>query len=339
MSQKREQAAYFSLMTPEAQNMFREKTVSFLEDIRLDDIQRFGGKAVNTSRLLQGGFKVPSGFSISAECFDEFTQGSPVRAYIERLDRTDDLEEMLQAAIELEQVASDYELPPDLEKQILDAVSLLERRVGGTVSGYAVRSSATVEDGSSFSFAGQAETHLCVRDHEAILQSVKSVWLSALTPRAVLYLKSKGVPPSQVRMSVIVQQMIPADISGVLFTANVVTGERKQALVEAIHGLGEPLVGGKVTPDTYILDKETLDIVEERIGKTDTMLIAGEHGSSEVPLPDSLRGEPVLDHARLRLLLDTGLKIEEMMGYPQDIEWCIHENRLVILQSRPITTL
>ena len=319
--------------------MSHGKMISYLDDIKPDDLQRFGGKAVNTAVLLQGGFNVPSGFSISADGFSQFIERDPICDCVGRIDRTDDLEDMLEAAMELELHVRDYKLPQDLKKEILDAVSLLGKRHRHSEFGYAVRSSATVEDGSSFSFAGQAETHLCVRPGEDIIDSVKSVWYSALTPRAVLYLKTKDINLSQVRMSVMVQEMVPADISGVLFTANVVTGDLNQVLIEAIHGLGEPLVGGSATPDTFILNKDSMKLVEDRRGRTDSMLVAGEGGAAQVPLPEHLRGKPVLDETGLQLLLDTGSQIEKLMGLPQDIEWCIKDDSLVILQSRPITTL
>lgn len=316
-----------------------DRTVAFLDDVRPDELHRFGGKAVNTSRLYGGGFRVPCGFSVSGECYGRLIREAGIRDFVHRLEAIKDLEEMLQCVADIQARVEDYDLPQTMKTRILDAKSSLEDTYGIGEFGYAVRSSATIEDGTSFSFAGQAESCLCVKDESSLLDSVKKVWLSALTPRAVLYLQSKNMPLSQVRMSVMVQQMIPADVSGVLFTANVVTSNEEQVLIEAVRGLGEPLVSGKVTPDTYFVDRQSLELVEQHLGKMDSMLIAGNVGPKVMSVPDHLRGKPVLDKDTIRGIVKEGLRIEELMGSPQDIEWGLMEGSIVILQTRPITTM
>jgi pyruvate,water dikinase len=326
-------------MRTEERIMPSDRAVVFMGDVEADEVARFGGKAVNTSRLHRGGFKVPAGFSISGLYYGDLIAVPEIQSLIRTLESTEDLEEMLLHVANLEELVREYEMPEDLKSRILDAKMTLERESGERAVGYAVRSSATVEDGTSISFAGQAESYLCVTSEEDLLESVKRVWQSVLTPRALIYLQSKGIPVGRVRMGVIVQEMVPADVSGVLFTANVVTSDKNQVLVEAVRGLGEPLVSGRATPDTYIVEKGSFRIKEQRLGKMASMLVATTDGTAEVPISEELRGAPVLDAETLHVIIEAGLGIEELMGSPQDIEWCLEGGQLVVLQSRPITTL
>ena len=328
-----------SWMKTEERTMPSDRAVVFVGDVEPDEASRFGGKAVNTSRLHRGGFRVPAGFSISGQHYGDLIAVPEIQSVVNRLEATEDLEELLLHASDLEKLVERYEMPENLKRSILDAKMALERESGERAHGYAVRSSATVEDGTSISFAGQAESYLCVRNDEDLLESVKRVWRSVLTPRALMYLQSKGIPLSRVRMSVMIQEMVPAEVSGVLFTANVVTSDKNQILVEAVRGLGEPLVSGRATPDTYIVEKGSFKILEQSLGRMNSMLVATADGPAAIPVAEKLHGVPVLDDKALHTIVETGLRIEELMGSPQDIEWCLEGNQLVILQSRPITTL
>ena len=205
--------------------------------------------------------------------------------------------------------------------------------------GYAVRSSATVEDRADFSFAGQAESYLCVHSIDEVLESVKRVWLSALSPTVAIYLKTKGVPMSQVRMGVVVQEMVDADIAGVMFTANVVENKLDEVLIESTWGLGESLVSGKVIPDSFILEKATKSIVSKALGTKEFTYRYGPMGTIKESTPVEKREEFTLSNERLMEIAQLGLEIEEKLGFPQDIEWCMKGQEIIILQSRPITTL
>jgi pyruvate,water dikinase len=181
-----------------------------------------------------------------------------------------------------------------------------------------VRSSATIEDRSDISFAGQAESFLCVKGQEDIIESVKKVWQSMFSERALIYLKTKEVPLSEVKMAVLIQEMIPAEISGVMFTANVVTNNTEEILINSTRGLGDTLVSGEIVPDTFVLTKSPISVIQQDLGDK----------------------EFTLDEEMLFDIVEVGMKIESGMECPQDIEWCIKpDGRLVVLQSRPITTL
>lgn len=316
-----------------------EKPIAFLHEIQPNEVMRYGGKAVNTAQLHRFGFPVPKGFSISAEFYDTFTKEPEIAALIQKLDATDDLEVIMSSAMELEAKAQVYSIPSALREMVRSALRELEHRVGPSECGYAVRSSATVEDGNSLSFAGQAETYLCVMSETDLMDAIRDVWTSVLTTRAVLYLQGKKVPLNQVKMSVIIQQMIPSDVAGVMFTANVVSKDKSQVMIDSTWGLGEPLVAGKITPDTFVVDKESRTIIESRVGIKKSMMIAEKSGAQIVDVEPHLQEQPSLSEDTLNRIVDAGIAIERKMGTPQDIEWCFRGNDLVILQSRPITTL
>ncbi|TFF91880.1 hypothetical protein EU545_02630, partial [Candidatus Thorarchaeota archaeon] len=287
----------------------------------------------------RGGVSVPRGFSISGDFYEVFIGDSRIQPLIRRLEQEEDLEEIMRCANEIASSVEEYDLPEELKTCIGDAKNTLEEKYETGRLGYAVRSSATIEDGKSFSFAGQAESCLCVMNKDKLIDSVKRVWQSTLTPRALLYLQSKKVPLSQVRMSVMIQDMVPADAAGVLFTTNVATSDTSQILIEAVRGLGEPLVSGRVTPDTYIVDRESSELLEQHLGEMESMLQAGPEGARLVEVPNHLRGIPVLDEDTIGAIGREGVRIESLMGCPQDIEWSLQKDSIVVLQSRPITTM
>jgi pyruvate,water dikinase len=318
--------------------------VAFLDDIEPSDAERFGGKATNLAQLKRLGFPTPAGFAIPIGSFGDCLDCCmDIVEFLEQLSIEEDIDEVLELADEIKNSMQAYELPKDLQRDIEEAVEELGERIDVLEHGFAVRSSANVEDSASVSFAGQAESVLCVSGPEDVVDAVKRVWLSALTPRAIFYLKSKNVPLNCVKMGVVVQEMVQANVSGVMFTTDVVSNDFNQLLVDATWGLGEPLVSGRVTPDTYVLERTPLRVIDRRLGtKEMTSSIRVEDGKSCVKVedtPQDLRSTYVLRVDELLRIAQMGLNIEERMGGPQDIEWCMRHGELVILQTRPITTI
>ena len=205
----------------------------------------------------------------------------------------------------------------------------------------AVRSSANAEDLPGLSFAGQQETFLNVRGADAVLQAVKDCWASLWTTQAISYRHQNGIDPDAVAMAVVVQIMVPSEVSGILFTANPATGERGEMIVNASFGLGEAVVGGQVTPDTYVVDRATLTAKETMIGPKEQQIVAnGELGVRLEDVAEDVRQRASLSEDMLAGLAETALGIEELFdGLPQDIEWAFSDGRLHVLQSRPITNL
>lgn len=307
-------------------------------------MERFGGKAVNLARLRRAGLKVPIGFSISSECFSEFLAGlDGSDRILQQLESATDLEEALNCAANLESLGSSWRMSGETKKQIIDAFTLLRSMVHEHGAGYAVRSSANVEDSRHISFAGQAESFLCVNGTENVIDSVRRTWQSAVSFRSALYLREMGVPLSSVKMGVIVQVMVDADISGVMFTANTVTNDPSQIIIESTWGLGEPLVSGKVIPDTFLLHRKPLKIVQRLLGSKATIAtIAMSNQQQRIMLEDtplSKRTAFTLDDAELLNLARLGMKVENILGGPQDIEWCMKDSQLIVLQARPVTTM
>ncbi|AYY13709.1 pyruvate, water dikinase [Actinobacteria bacterium YIM 96077] len=265
-----------------------------LDDPRTCDVRRAGGKGASLANMIRNGIRVPPGFVVTAPAFVQAVDGTALLSALQAGD--------LDMAREL--VAS-AQPPRDLVKQAYD------RLPAGPV---AVRSSACAEDGDAASYAGQQETFLFVRDLDDVLRAIVGCWLSFFSERAVFYRQHKG-SLDDVAMAVVVQRMVDATKSGVLFTVDPVTRRRDRVVVEAARGIGEQVVSGQVTPDHYTIDHR---------GTVKRRRIAGERVMSDDEL------------AELTLL---GLKLAELNGCPQDIEWAYDDTGLYMLQSRPVTTV
>jgi pyruvate,water dikinase len=259
------------------------------------------------------------------------------------LQQEDDVETILEVAEEFYQDAIKFGIPPEVAQDISHGFDQYLGNQPAPQQSYAIRSSATIEDSTQFSFAGQAETYLCVSEFSSILDAVKSTWLSLFSPRSLLYLQGKGIPLRQVRMGVIIQEMVLGDISGVMFTANVNTGEATQLIIDATWGLGESIVSGKVTPDHFVLQKKPLAKIHRHLGSKAVYSAPSPRDQPTCTVlletPEEKRGTYCLTEKQLQELAQLGLLIEEHFGAPQDIEWTYLDGRFVILQTRPITTL
>jgi len=315
--------------------------VHSLEIIQSKDIEIHGGKAVNLARLIQLGFLVPKGVAISSAAFVQMVKSNQdLTNLLRKVDESDDFEDILEISASLQIEVGNYRMPENLESEIAKSIKHLYEMSENRELGFAVRSSATIEDRSDISFAGQAESYLCVKNQSDIIESVLKVWQSIFSERAIIYLKTKGIPMNRVKMAVIVQEMIPADISGVMFTANVVDNNTEEVLINATWGLGDSLVSGKIVPDTYILTKDPLSVIQRDLGGKEFTSIPDINQSAILETSKNKQSEFTLDDQTLFKIAKIGMKIEGAMGTPQDIEWCIRpDSSLVILQSRPITTL
>jgi pyruvate,water dikinase len=312
-----------------------------LEDIQPQDIEIHGGKATNLAKLAQLGFHVPRSLSISSNAFAQMIERNQKLAdLLEKADNSNDFEELLEISVSLQETVKNYKIPENLESEISRSFDNLQKEIENSKFGFAVRSSATIEDRSDISFAGQAESYLCVMNETGILESVKKVWQSVYSERAVIYLKTKEIPLKQVKMAVVIQEMMPVSISGVMFTANVVNNNTDEMLINATWGLGDSLVSGKIVPDTYILTKNPLSVIQRNLGEKEFTSQLEKDQPALVKTPEHKQSEYTLDDQTLFDIAEIGMKIESGMESPQDIEWStLPDGGLVILQSRPITTL
>ncbi len=307
------------------------------------DIQMHGGKATNLARLHEIGVNVPRGFSVSCEVFTDAVSSNPkVKQIIKVINNSKDLNDILAHTSRLQRIVENMEIPKQTRSMILDTYADLQKSSELENPSFAVRSSATVEDRNDFSFAGQARSFLCVSNQVDVLKCIKGVWASAFTPQAVFYLRDNSVPLYKAKMATIIQEVIPAEVSGVMFTVNVVSKNTDQLVLNATWGLGETLVSGQIVPDMYVVGKENLEVMERRLGSKKRMSVPGISDSggytTVIETPQTKKEAHSLTDREIRNIAQVGLQIERCFGRAQDIEWCLKDSNLAVVQSRPITT-
>jgi phosphoenolpyruvate synthase/pyruvate phosphate dikinase len=268
-----------------------------------------GGKTANLSRLADG-YRVPAGFCLTTAAFDRAHRAG--------------------------QAAS---LPRSLYAEIAEAYGRLAAQAGMAEPPVAVRSSAVDEDGDTSSFAGQHETYLNISGVEAIAAAVRRCWMSALTPQVLAYRRERGLATDRIRLAVLIQQLVAADVAAVLFSANPLTGARSEVVINASWGLGESIVGGTVTPDTYVARKPGGELVSRTLAEKRRMTVAIPGGTREVDVPRLLQCQPTLSDAQVAELAALASSLEQRMGWPVDVECAYSGGTLYLLQCRPITTL
>ncbi len=275
-------------------------TVKSFNELTAEQQSHAGGKGGTLARLYQADYPVPDGFVILPTAF------------------------------------VDDELTPEAWTQVQAHLNYLRGTDGKTA--FAVRSSAMSEDSAQASFAGEFETVLNVRTDEEIRKAIHTVYRSRQSERVQAYSQAKGMSTAH-EVAVVVQQLVRAESSGVLFTANPVTGQRDQAMISASWGLGEAIVAGVVTPDTLIVDKATGRVLSRETADKQVMTVLLGNATEEQPTPETSRRAPVLSDAQAAELVQLGTRIEALCGMPVDIEWTLAEKRFAIVQARPITAL
>lgn len=285
-----------------------------LDDPRAAALTRSGGKGANLARLRQAGLPVPDGFVIATEAFRQFVQTANLGAAISRITADLDVEDADAVATASSTLRTAFEASP-VPAPLAEHITSAWRRLGEPP--VAVRSSATAEDLPDASFAGQQDTLLDVTGTEELMAAVRRCWSSLWTARALSYRTRQGIGHTEVSAAVVVQRMLSVDVAGVLFTADPMTGQRRHMVVEAVAGLGDALVGGRVTPQRWLLDAPTR-----------VVLAAPDPGS-----------ERLLDRRSIGRLIDLGVRAAGLFDAPQDIEWATSDEVCWILQSRPITSL
>mgnify|MGYP001187655673 CR=1 FL=1 len=307
------------------------------QEIQSSQLSLVGGKGLNLGELSRiAGIRVPDGFCVTTEAFRE-TIGTSDKFHV-LLDRlnsltVDDQDQIRDIGEQIRQTIVAAEIPPSVAEAVARHVAQL-----GDRHAYAVRSSATAEDLPHASFAGQQDTFLNIKGTDAILEHIRKCWASLFSDRAIVYRMQNGFDHRKVLIAVIVQRMVFPHASGVLFTADPVTSNRKIISIDASFGLGEALVSGLVTPDSYKVKEE--QIMEKNIAaKTVAIYGREEGGTATGEIDPEQQNIQVLTDAQILQLARIGRRIEACFGCPQDIEWCLVEDTFYIVQSRPITTL
>ncbi|MBS3053946.1 MAG: phosphoenolpyruvate synthase [Candidatus Aenigmarchaeota archaeon] len=313
------------------------KFVKGLDEISKNDILSVGGKAANLGEIIRAGMPVPRGFAVTTEAYRHFLNGMD---YFSILEEGGDISRAEEASASVRRQIEELQMPEHIEKEITEFYRDLSEKYGRRDLPVAVRSSATAEDLEDASFAGQQLTLLNVSGERNVLDAVKKCMASAFTARAISYRKAKGISDRDVLMSVVVQKQLDSSQAGVGFTVNPVTGETDRIVIEAAWGQGDSVVSGEVTPDTYIIDKKTLNIIDTRSGnKTRMKTLNSAGGLQETAIEGRRQDILCLPQKSVEELARMALTLESHYGRPQDFEWAMENGTIFLLQARPVTAV
>lgn len=295
-----------------------------------------GGKGASLGEMTKAGIPVPPGFVVLADTFEEFIRDADLIPEIDAiLDAVNhkEIHTVDGASEKIQGLILRAQMPQSIKDEILSEFKKLDTKY------VAVRSSATAEDGADHAWAGQLDSYLNITE-ENVVEKVQKCWSSLFTPRAIFYRFEKGLHSTKISVAVVVQKMVNSEVSGIAFSVHPVTEDHNQLIIEAGFGLGEAIVSGSVTPDSYVVEKEPRSILDINVSTQDRALYRVEGGGNEwktVAEPEAssqvLSGEQILE------LSNIILTIENHYGFPCDIEWAFEGGKFYIVQSRPITTL
>jgi len=311
-----------------------------------------GGKGANLGELTKSGFPVPPGFIVTAQAYFDYVKETGLDKEIDKILTGldfEDTKDLQNRAEKIQSLIKKTELPDSLNKEIVEAYQQLQKDTKTKKLYVAVRSSATAEDLADASFAGQQATFLNVLGDGEVCQAVQDCWASLFEARAIYYRNDKGFSQLEVGIAVPVQKMVNSETAGVMFTIDPTNNDLEHVSIEAAYGLGEVVVLGAVTPDRYLVNKKTREIVSKEISKQ-TWMLTRESGSSDTSELSELekRGVEVspakqkaqkISDKHIFKLFDLALAIEKHYGKPQDTEWAIEDDKVYMVQSRPVTTL
>lgn len=324
--------------------------IKWFDEISKDDVSLVGGKGANLGELTKLDLPVPPGFCITSKAYDKFIEyanlGESVQ-FLMSLVNIEDVDSLFEASKVIQDKIVKSDFFDELKEEIIRAYREFSSNLGISNPEVAVRSSATAEDLPDASFAGQQDTYLHIMGENELLLYVKKCFASLWTSRAIYYREKQKYNHFDVALSVVIQKMVNSLKSGVMFTANPISNNENEMMINASFGLGEAVVSGIVTPDEYIVEKVTKKILSKNISEKNFMVVkkACNIGTEKVSVKDYLGEEFVqkecLDSEELNELIDMGLKVEKLYGSVQDTEWAFDKdtNKFYFLQSRPITTL
>ena len=318
-----------------------QRAVVWFNEVTKEDVASVGGKGANLGEMTNAHIPVPPGFIVTANTYFDFLEKSKItdklRHLLKPLD-TGNSKQLQQIAAEVKQVIMNAPMPPETAREIKDAYV----KIGGGL--VAVRSSATAEDLPEASFAGQQSTFLNITGEEEVVAAVHECWASLFEPRAIFYRHQQGFDHFKVGIAVPVQKMVQSEASGVMFTLEPVTSDESRIVIEAVLGLGEMIVSGDVTPDTYIISKDGLKITSKKIAPQEWKLVRndatkGKEANIKVLLTPEEQARQKISDTDIITLAKLGEQLEEHYQFPQDIEWAKEGQEIFIVQTRPVTTI
>ena len=317
------------------------KNIMWFSDLSKKNLAEAGGKGANLGEMYQNGFPIPNGFVVTSGAYYKHLEANNLRAKISAiLDPLDvnDQTKLMEASDRIKDLIVGGKMPSDVQNEIISSYKKLNDMVGRPLY-VAVRSSATAEDLPTASFAGQQSTYLNVFGPEEVVKAVKDCWASLFEPRAIFYRVENKFEHMKVGLAAVVQMMVQSEKAGVVFTVDPLYQDPNILSIETAFGLGEVVVSGQVTPDTYRVEKEQVEIIDKSVVKQPWMLVKIEGKNKRVEIKDDAQGRQKLSDTEIRDLARICKKIEEHYQYPQDIEYAFEKDNLYIVQSRPITTL
>jgi len=331
--------------------------VVWFEEVDKEDIPLVGGKGANLGEMTGATLAIPYGFIVTSSAYYYFLEKAglkvPIGELLKKLNHKDP-DNLHKIATSIRALIVSASVPDELAHSIAQYYEQLyqkEKKIKGLASLpiklkavydpplVAVRSSATAEDLPDASFAGQQETYLNIQGEASVIEHVKECWASLFTDRAVFYRAEKGFDHFKVGLAAVVQRMVQSEKSGIMFTVDPVTNDKNVIVIEAIFGLGEYIVRGKVTPDQYLVDKKSMNIVKKKIATQDVQFIKKGRNTVEARMSKSIGGRQKITNELIVRIAELGKKIEKHYYFPQDIEWAVEKGEVFITQSRPITTL
>lgn len=314
-------------------------TAKFIKDfkkITKKDVKIAGGKGASLGEMTGAKINIPPGFVILATAFDKFLEKTDlfqdVESKIHKVNY-DDINSVSKISAVIMDLIMDAPVPRELEKEFVAEFKKLGAKF------VAVRSSATAEDSSVASWAGELESYLNTTQ-KTFLKNIKKCWASLFTPRAIFYRKEKDLLDTRISVAVVVQKMVESEVSGVCFTVHPVTQDKIQMIIEAGYGLGEAIVSGSITPDSYVLDKRDFSLMDINISKQEKQIVRClKKGTKWQKVVEARQEKQKLSGEQIITLAKICLNIEKHYRFPCDIEWAQKNGKFYITQSRPITTL
>ncbi len=311
------------------------KHIEWFKDLNSKNVAQAGGKGASLGEMTRAGLPVPPGFVVLAAAFERFLEetdlAQEIEAFLKKVNHKD-INSVDKASAEIRALIAGAPMPVDIKTEIQKSFKQLK-------SAYvAVRSSATAEDSKTASWAGELETYLNVTEKN-VPAFVKKCWSSLFTPRAIFYRIEKKLHKQKVSVAVVVQKMVQSEVSGICFTVHPVTKDYNQMVIEAGFGLGEAIVSGQITPDTYIVHKKDFSILDINVSEQKFAIIKSPKGTIHKTLSPAIAGKQKLTGKQIVELAGICKKIERHYKHPQDIEWAYEKKKFYLTQSRPITTL
>ena len=314
----------------------------WFKDIRFEDVNIVGGKGANLGEMYSLGIPVPNGFVVTANTYFDFIEKNKLKPQIKNIlsiTNVDHPDELQSASQKIRSLIKKAPFTHDISIQIMTAYKKLGSFGGLVDMPVAVRSSATAEDSLDASFAGQQDTYLNVVGESNVLHRVRDCWASLFTPRSIFYRVKKKYDHFKVGVAVPIQKMVQSEISGIMFTANPVSNNKNEIIIEVIWGLGEYIVQGVITPDQFIIDKSNWTIKQKNNVSQDRQLVKNQNETHEIDVPKYKQNKIKIDDTIALKIAKIGQKLHNHYGKAQDIEFAIEKGKFYVVQTRPITTL